>query len=126
MQPRGNMQIITSAFGMHDTAPGGHQVDRLRLYRLHVPQAVSMHDFTLEQVSYRGKADVRVRTYVNAFARRKFGWTHVIEKDKRADHTSLYRREYAAHAETAEIPGSGLDDHFDRTLGFGADWLVCG
>jgi hypothetical protein len=98
-----DIQIRARALRMHDAAPGDHQVHRARLYRLHHPEAVAVHDLALEQVGDGRDANVRMRPHGDALARWKLRRTHVVEEHEWPDHASLERGQRATHGEFPEV-----------------------
>src|SRR4249919_3375118 len=64
--------VRTCAFGMHDTASGGHPVNFARLDGHCRPKAVSMHDFAVEEISDRSKSNMRMWPHIEPAAGAKF------------------------------------------------------
>jgi hypothetical protein len=68
-----------------------------------------MQHLTFKQVGNRGKANVRVRPNIHAFARRNLGRPYVIEKYEWPNSLSLFVRQQAADAELAQVLDLGTD-----------------
>jgi uncharacterized protein DUF2721 len=94
-------QLRRRALGMHDAAPGGHPVDVARANRLHRAEAVAMQDLAFEEIGHRGKADVRMRPHVEAFARRERHRAHLVKEHERTDRALARCRQRPAHFEAA-------------------------
>jgi len=88
------------AFGVNDTAPRGHPVDRAGLDALHRADAVAMELRALEQVRDGGKPDVRVRAHVVVVARLRVHRAEVIEEHEGADRAAGERGKRASHRES--------------------------
>ena len=54
----------------------------------------------VEQIGDRGKPDMRMRAHVEALAAAEFDRAHLVEKNERADHAALRRRQRATHLES--------------------------
>src|SRR6185295_13015609 len=107
-------QIRTGALRMHDPAARRHPVDVARTNGLHHAEAVAVLDLAFEQISHRGKTDMRVRTHVYPLPRRKSDRPHVIEEDEWPDHAPAAIRQDAADLETTEVALAALYDLRDR------------
>src|SRR6516225_6870878 len=91
-----------STLGMDDPAPRGHPVHRARPDRHGAAEAVAMYDLAVEEIGDGGQADMRMGPHVNAVAGLEYGRPEMVEKDERADHARLCRRQRAVHRETTE------------------------
>ena len=65
-------QFGAGALGMNDAAARRHQIDLARLDRRRGAKAVAVHDLAVEQIGDGGKADMWMRTYVQAAAGAEF------------------------------------------------------
>ena len=88
---------------MNDTAARRHPIDGTGLYGLHVPQAVTVHDFAFEQIGNGGDPDMRVRSDTHASANGQLGWSYVIEEYERANPLPLSGRQRPTNCKLAEI-----------------------
>jgi hypothetical protein len=80
--------VLRNTFGMHDAAPGNHQVGRARFNALHAAQAVTVHQRTAEQIGEGGQPDMRVRPHiVIALIQIEMGRAHVVQKNEGTDMT---------------------------------------
>lgn len=95
---------------MHDAASCDHPIDRSGLNGLHRSQAVTVQNLSLEQVRNGREADVRVRAHIQTLAVAKYGWSHLIEKDKRANQAPLGSREGASYDESVTEVARGRVD----------------
>ena len=86
---RDEIGLAGLALGMHDAAPGRHQIDLARTDGERRAQAVAMEHLALEQVGDRGEADVRMRPHVDALADQELGRPHLVEEDEGPDHLLL-------------------------------------
>ena len=104
------------ALGVRDAAARRHPVHFARTDRLLRAHAVAMHDLASEEVGERGKADVRMRTHVDAARdrRRKIHRSHVVEEHERADHAPLGEGKDSADFEAAEVAAPLRDRELDR------------
>ncbi len=73
-----------------------------------------MHDLAVEQVSHRGKPDMRMRPHIDAVAGAEHSRPEMVEENKRPDHARLRGRQRAMHLEAAEIDRARHDDLRDR------------
>ena len=110
------VKISARALGVHNTLASCHQIDRVFPDGLFETEAVTMKNFAVEQIRNRGKTNVRVRPNIDAVAGRKGGGSHVIEENERTYHSPYRRRQHAAHAETAQLFVSRLDDMLDARV----------
>ena len=69
-----------------------------------------MHDFAVEQICHRRKADMRMRPHVDAVANAKDRRAEMIEENKRTDHARARRWQSAADLQTPEIDRTRHDD----------------
>ena len=109
--------LAALALGMHDAAPGRHQVDLARPDGERGAEAVAVAHLALEQIGDGGEADVRVRAHVDAVADQELGRPHLVEEDEGPDHLLLGRGQRAAHLEAAEVAGARHDDVLDGVAG---------
>jgi hypothetical protein len=68
-----------------------------------------MHDFAFKQIRYCGEANVWVGSNLYALARRKFSWTHVIEKHERPHHSAPGGWQYPPYGESTQVFLFGLN-----------------
>jgi hypothetical protein len=81
-----------------------------------------VHDFAVEQIGHRGKADMGMRAYVQAGAGAKLGRPEMIEKDERAHHAGARRWQCPPYREAvAEIDGAR---HHDMGNGFATEGIA--
>ena len=62
-----------------------------------------MDDLAVEQISHRGKPNMRMRPYVDADACFEDGGADMVEENKRPNHARLRRRQRAMDLKAAEI-----------------------
>jgi hypothetical protein len=72
-----------------------------------------MIERALEQPGHGGKAYVRVRADIYAFARRHDGGSEMIEEDEGPDIAAGVERQQAAHGKTAYVALTRLYDQVD-------------
>ena len=99
--------------GMGDTAARHHKVDISGPDGLAATHRVPMQYLTLEQIGYRGEADVRMRQHVDALARREVRRSHFIKKDPGPDHFSLCGWQQTADRKTSQIGYPGAQDRLN-------------
>ena len=74
-----------------------------------------MQDLAFEQVGHGRKADVRMRTHVEAFAGRERHRPHLVEEYEWADGALLRRRQRTAHLEAlAEVADAWNEERFEH------------
>ena len=118
MGPSGGAFFGAGTFGMHDAATGRHPVHLAGANGRGGAETVTMHDFAVEQVSHRGKPDMRMRPHVEAVAGAKFSRAEMVEENKRPDHSRARRRQCAPHREAvAKIDGARRDHLRDCLAG---------
>src|SRR4051794_36590803 len=91
------------ALRMDDAAPRRHPVDGARADHLLETEAVSMGEFSLEQVRHRGEVDVRVRSNVEPLPARDLGRSDVIEEDERTHEPSPRGGEDTNEGESVDV-----------------------
>ncbi|ENN89042.1 hypothetical protein RHSP_01992 [Rhizobium freirei PRF 81] len=116
-------QIFRGALGMHDAAPGRHQVDVAGADDFGRAEAVEMTDFAVEQIGDGGKPDVRMRAHVERFARPQDRRPHAVEEDERPHQPPPAARKRAPHRKTAKVAGARNDEVLDRVAGEGITGL---
>jgi hypothetical protein len=77
-----------------------------------------MLELATEEVGDGRKANMRMRTYVDAPAREELCRSHLVEEDEWPDHLALRRTKRAANLEIADVARSRYDQGFD---GLGGD-----
>ena len=105
------------ALGMHDAAPGRHQVDVARMDGGKAAEAVAVHDLAVEQERHGGEPDMGMRPHVDALAGAELDRPEMIEEDERADHAALDVGQRAADREAAEIDAARHDHEIDGVGG---------
>jgi hypothetical protein len=91
------------ALGVHDPAPRGHPVHVAGPDRLIRPEAIFVHDLSLEEVRDRREVDVRMGTNIEPTARFELSRAEMIEENERADHAALDGGEQAPYRVSSEI-----------------------
>src|SRR6185437_5101699 len=100
----GRAQFRSGTLGMHDAAAGGHPVHLAGTDRRRGAEAVTVHDFAVEQISDGGEPDMRVRPYVQPVTGAEFRRPEMVKENEWSDHARARRRQSAADRETiAEI-----------------------
>jgi hypothetical protein len=105
--------IGSGALGMHDAAPGRHQVDVTRMDRDRATKAVAMHDLAVEQEGDGGKPDMRMRPHIDTLPGAELDRPEMVEEDERPDHPPLDVRQRTAHREAAKIDAARHDHEVD-------------
>ena len=80
---------------------------------------MSKHDFAREEIGDSGEADVRMRSDIQAAARRERGRTHLVPEDEGADRPPPCRGERPTHLEAAQVARARRDDGFQTAAGAG-------
>ncbi len=124
MKLRNTIKVFARTFSVNNAATGGHQVDGAWMNGLHHTKTIAVKDLALKEVSDGGDTDVRVRSYIDAFAGRKFCWPHVIEEDKGTHHALPCGGKHATHGEFAEILFPRSDAKADMALLLCANGLI--
>src|SRR6516225_616287 len=101
------------AFGMNNSAAGGHPVDLARADGRGGPQAVAMHDLAVEQIGHGRKPDMGVRPHVDSLPGMELGRAEMVEKDERPDHAPPGMGKRAAHREVPDIVAARYDHEID-------------
>src|SRR5262249_38487229 len=99
---------------MDDAASRRHPVHRAGADRHGAAEAVAMHDLAVEQIGDGGKADMRMRPHIDAFAGAKYCGPEMIEENEWADHTRARRGQRAANLQSTEIDSARNDNVRDR------------
>lgn len=102
------------AFGMRDTAPGDHPVERAGLDDLIGAGAVAVMEAAAIETGDRAQPDMRMRAHIHPLPGQELGRTGLIEEDERPHHLPLGCRQGAAHLEAAKVASAGHDQGFDR------------
>src|SRR5437762_12933825 len=76
-----------------------------------------MNDRPGEQISHRGKTDVRMRPHIDARPGRQLSRSYLVEEDERSDALPLCRRQHAANFKSAKIPRTWHDNGLERFAG---------
>ena len=79
-----------------------------------------MHDLAVEQIGDRGKADMRMRPHIDAFAGAKYRGPKMIEENEWTNHPRTRRGQRAADLQPTEIDRARHDNVRDRV----ARWRV--
>ena len=109
--------IGRGALGMHDAAPGRHQVDVARMDGGEAAEAVAVHDLAIEQERDGGKPDMGMRPHVDAHAGAELDRAEMVEEDEGPDHAALDVGKRAADREAAEIDAARHDHELDGVGG---------
>lgn len=88
---------------MGDAFAGRHPIYSASGYGLVIAQRVSVRDDALEQVCDGCQSYVRVRSYIDACARRKLCGSHVIEKNEWSDQLARGGRQHTLHSKVPQI-----------------------
>lgn len=88
---------------MDDTGARDHHIDFAGADRLHIPLAVAVREFALQQIGQSGKTDMRVRSGIDTFALAEAYRAETVEEDEGADHLPHRRRQCPTNREAAEI-----------------------
>src|SRR6516164_7619088 len=98
---------------MHDATSCCHPVHRAWADRHRCTKAITVDYFAIEQVGDCCEVDMRMRADINTLALAEFGWPHLVEENKRADHLPHPGRQCTANLEASEIAGAGHNHGFD-------------
>src|SRR5215469_8721512 len=120
------------ALGMRYAAARYHPVYLTRTDRLLRAETVAVHDFAVEEIRERRKADVRMRPHVHGAwnSTREIDGTHMIEENERTYHPASRVGQHTAHFESAKILAPlvdyGLEHRLLDRLVFRREHTICG
>jgi hypothetical protein len=93
-----------------------HPVDRTRLDKLDLAEAVAVQDLAFKQVRDGRKPDMRMRAYINGTANRQYGGPHVVKEYERTHGASAGRGQDTQYSKITEILFDAVDYHFHALL----------
>src|SRR5262245_33777218 len=107
---------------MNDAAAGRHPIDLAGADRLRSPEAVAMHDFSVNQEGQSREPNVGMRPHVDSLAFTQDCRSKVIEEDERADHSMARMGKGTTDREATQIDAAGHNDQLDGLAGRFVAW----